>query len=100
MDREYLQKALSFFNTDKSQWYGWKKYNEDGSVIPNNQRMCYDCLILNDDSATMPTEAEVNAKIEELKQAEADKETKKQSAKTKLEALGLTTEEIKEAFGI
>jgi len=100
MDREYLQKALSFFNTDKSQWYGWKKYNEDGSVIPNNQRMCYDCLILNDDSATMPTEAEVNAKIEELKQAEVDKETKKQSAKSKLEALGLTTEEIKEAFGI
>jgi len=100
MDREYLQKALSFFNTDKSQWYGWKKYNEDGSVIPNNQRMCYDCLILNDDSATMPTEAEVNAKIEELKQAEADKETKKQSAKSKLEALGLTTEEIKEAFGL
>jgi hypothetical protein len=100
MDREYLQKALSFFNTDKSQWYGWKKYNEDGSVIPNNQRMCYDCLILNDDSATMPTEAEVNAKIEELKQEEVDKETKKQSAKSKLEALGLTTEEIKEAFGI
>ena len=97
---DYLQKALSFFNTDKSQWYGWKKYNEDGSVIPNNQRMCYDCLILNDDSATMPTEAEVNAKIEELKQAEADKETKKQSAKSKLEALGLTTEEIKEAFGL
>ena len=48
----------------------------------------------------MPTEAEINAKIEELKQAEADRETKKASAKSKLEALGLTTEEIKEAFGI
>jgi hypothetical protein len=33
-------------------------------------------------------------------QAITDKETKKQSAKSKLEALGLTTEEIKEAFGI
>jgi len=30
----------------------------------------------------------------------SEQETKKQSAKSKLEALGLTTEEIKEAFGI
>ena len=29
-----------------------------------------------------------------------EKENKKQSAKSKLEALGLTTEEIREAFGI
>lgn len=29
-----------------------------------------------------------------------EKENKKQSAKSKLEALGLTTDEIKEAFGI
>jgi len=100
MDKRYLQKALSTFNTDKHQWYGWKKYNDDGTKIPNDQRMCYECLILNDDTATMPTETEVNAKIEELKQEETDKETKKASAKSKLEALGLTTEEIKEAFGI
>ena len=99
-DKEYLQKALSFFNTNKSQWYGWKKYNEDGSIIPNNQRMCYDCLILNDKTATMPTEAEVNAKIEELKQEEIDREARKASAKAKLEALGLTTEEIKDTFGL
>tara|TARA_B100001939_G_scaffold244322_1_gene211741 strand:- start:614 stop:904 length:291 start_codon:yes stop_codon:yes gene_type:complete len=33
-------------------------------------------------------------------QEATDKETKLASAKSKLEALGLTTEEIKEAFGI
>ena len=52
-----LQKALAYFNTDKHQWYGWKKL-EDGEVYSN--------IKLNDDTATMPTEEEVNAKIAEL----------------------------------
>jgi len=52
-----LQKALAHFNTDKHQWYGWKNL-EDGEVYSN--------LKLNDDTATMPTEDEVNAKIAEL----------------------------------
>ena len=100
MEKDYLQTALNSFNKDKPQWYGWKKHNDDGSVIPNDQRMCYECLILNDDTATMPTEAEVNAKIEELKQAETNAETKKASAKQKLLDLGLTEEEIKLTFGV
>ena len=52
-----LQQALAFFNTDKHQWYGWKN-SQDGEVYSN--------LKLNDDTATMPTEEEVNAKIAEL----------------------------------
>ena len=52
-----LQKALAYFNTDKHQWYGWINL-EDGEVYSN--------LKLNDDTATMPTEEEVNAKIAEL----------------------------------
>jgi hypothetical protein len=52
-----LQEALSYFNTDKSQWYGWINL-EDGEVYSN--------LKLNDDTAVMPTEEEVNAKIAEL----------------------------------
>jgi hypothetical protein len=48
----------------------------------------------------MPTEAEVNAKIQELKDAEANAETKKASAKSKLLDLGLTEEEIKLTFGL
>ena len=52
-----LQQALAFFNTDKHQWYGWKNL-EDGEVYSN--------IKLNDETAVMPTEEEVNAKIAEL----------------------------------
>jgi len=97
---DYLQKALAYFNTDKPQWYGWKKYNDDGTKIPNDQRMCYECLILNDDTATMPTEAEVNAKIQEIKDAEQAAIDKKASGKQKLLDLGLTEEEVKALIGV
>ena len=52
-----LQDALGHFNKDKHQWYGWINL-EDGEVYSN--------LKLNDDTATMPSEEEVNAKIAEL----------------------------------
>ena len=52
-----LQEALAFFNIGKHQWYGWINL-EDGEVYSN--------LKLNDDTATMPSEEEVNAKIAEL----------------------------------
>ena len=52
-----LQDALAYFNIDKHQWYGWINL-EDGQVYSN--------LKLNDDTAVMPTEEEVNAKIAEL----------------------------------
>ena len=52
-----LQQALAFFNKDKHQWYGWINL-EDGEVYSN--------LKLNDDTAIMPSEEEVNAKIAEL----------------------------------
>jgi hypothetical protein len=52
-----LQQALAHFNKDKHQWYGWINL-EDGEVYSN--------LKLNDDTAIMPTEEEVNAKIAEL----------------------------------
>jgi len=97
--KDYLQKALAQFNIGKPQWYGWKKHNDDGTKIPNNERMCYDCLILNDNTAIMPTKAEVEAKIAELKQEETDAETKKASAKQKLIDLGLTEEEVKALIG-
>jgi len=52
-----LQQALAFFNTDIPQWYGWIDL-EAGEVYSN--------LKLNDETAVMPTEEEVNAKIAEL----------------------------------
>ena len=96
---DYLQKALAQFNIGKHQWYGWKTHDENGTKIPNDQRMCYDCLILNDNTAIMPTKEQVEAKIQELKNGEIIKEQTKQSALTKLTALGLTEAEIKSIIG-
>jgi len=90
---DYLQLALAHFNTDKPQWYGWRK---DWTW---EKRMSYENLILNDETATMPTKAEVDAKIQEIKDAEANKIAKKESAKAKLAALGLDEEEIKALIG-
>ena len=92
MDRDYFQLALQTFNGGN--WYGWKKEDENGNKIPNDQRMCYECIEIIKDGATMPTEPEVNAKIEELKNLETQKENNKISAQNKLKALGLTDAEI------
>ena len=40
MDKDYLQKALSYFNTDKHQWCGFKK------DFTGSERMTYENLIL------------------------------------------------------
>ena len=70
MDRDYLQEALAHFNKDKVQWYGWRKTDDSGAVIPNNQRMKYEHIILNDDTAPLPTKDEVDSKIHEIKDAD------------------------------
>ena len=91
---DYLQKALAYFNLGKPQWYGWKKdYTGD-------KRMSYENLILNDSTATMPTEADVNAKIQELKDAEQTAIDKKASGKQKLKDLGLDDDEIQALIGV
>ena len=101
MNRGYLQDALQTFNNVNGvNWYGWKKEDDNGNKIPNDQRMCYECIEIIKDGATMPTEAEVNAKIAELQQADADKETKKASGKQKLRDLGLDDAEIKALIGV
>jgi len=92
MDRDYFQEALLTFNG--SNWYGWKTHDDNGNKIPNDQRMTYANIKIIKDGATMPTEAEVNAKIQELKNAETAKANNKISAQNKLKALGLTDEEI------
>ena len=62
--------------------------------------MTYENIIVHDSSITKPTEAEVNAKIQELKDAEANAETKQASGKQKLLDLGLTEEEVKALIGV
>ena len=91
-DQDWLNLALAKMHT--GQWFGFKK------DYTGTKRMAYENIIVHDSSITKPTEAEVNAKIQELKDADADKETKKASAKQKLIDLGLTEEEIKLTFGV
>tara|TARA_B110000285_G_C14904113_1_gene504679 strand:+ start:517 stop:816 length:300 start_codon:yes stop_codon:yes gene_type:complete len=99
MDR-YFQRALITFNLNKPQWYGWKTHDNNGNKIPNEDRMQYQYLKLNDDTATMPSEADVNAKIQEIKNAEAEAIVKKASGKQKLLDLGLSEAEIKSLLGV
>jgi len=98
MDRDYLQEALQTFNNGN--WYGWKTHDDNGNKIPNDQRMQYQYIKIIKDGATMPTEAEVNAKIQELKDDEQAVIDKKASGKQKLLDLGLTEEEVKALIGV
>jgi len=62
--------------------------------------MKYEHVILNDDTATMPSEADVNAKIQEIKDADTAKANAKTSGKAKLKAgEALTDAEIEALFG-
>jgi len=88
-EQEYLSLALASMHS--GQWFGWKK------DYTGTERMSYENIIVHDSSITKPTEAEVNAKIQELKDAAAKKIADKESANAKLKALGLTDDEI-EAF--
>jgi len=93
MEKDYLQLALQTFNG--GDWYGWKKEDDNGNKIPNKDRMQYQHIKIIKDGATIPSEADVNAKIQELKDAEQAAIDKKASAKTKLKNLGLDDEELK-----
>ena len=86
MDRDYFQEALQTFNNGN--WYLFKK------DWTGEKRMSYENIIIVKDGATMPSEDEVNAKIQELKDAETQKQNDKISAHNKLKALGLTDAEI------
>jgi hypothetical protein len=97
-EQDWLNFALAQMHS--GQWFGWRKEDDDGNIIPNDQRMSYENIIVHDSSITKPTEAEVNAKIQELKDAEANAITKKASGKQKLLDLGLTEEEVKALIGI
>ncbi len=94
MRKDYLQLALAKFNVDKHQWYGWKKdYTGD-------KRMAYENIILNDNTATLPSEAEVDAKIQEIKDEETAIANNKISGKAKLKTgEALTDAEVEALFG-
>ena len=91
-EQDYLNRALAMMHS--GQWFGWKK-DWTGS-----HRMSYENIIVHDSSITKPTEAEVNAKIQELKDAEQAAIDKKASGKQKLKDLGLDDAEIKALIGV
>ena len=57
--------VMKYFNQGKMQWWGWKDTSA-GEVYSN--------LKLLDDTATMPSESEVNAKIAEIQVQEDRKD--------------------------
>ena len=77
----------------KGQWFGWS----------DSKNKVYANLIVHD-SGSKPTEQECTDGLAQLQadydQAIIDRKNKKASAKQKLQDLGLTVDEIKEAFGI
>ena len=90
-DKEYLNLALA--NMHSGQWFGFKK------DYTGTERMAYENIIVHDSTVTMPTESEVNAKIQELKDAETARANKKASGKQKLKDLGLDDDEIQALMG-
>jgi len=78
MNRDYFQDALLTFNGGN--WYNFRK------DWTGEKRMSYENLIITKDGATMPSEEEVNAKIQELKDEDTAKVNLKVSAKAKLVA--------------
>ena len=81
---DYLMDALHKFNTNYPHWYDWKTQGD----------MTYENIKIIKEGATMPPKAEVEAKIKELKDADAAKANNKNTAITKLKSLGLSDDEI------
>jgi hypothetical protein len=98
----FFQMALHSFNGGN--WYGWKTHDDGGNKIPDDQRMTYANIKVIKEGATIPSEADVNAKKAELKKEYEDKVaanvTKKASGKQKLKDLGLDDDEIQALIGV
>jgi 3-phenylpropionate/cinnamic acid dioxygenase small subunit len=101
---DWLQNALHSFNLDVPNWYSWRTHDDNGNKIPNDQRMCWEHVIVIKEGAIKPTKQELEDRIEQLKteheQRIAQQESNKQSAISKLKALGLNDAEIKAITGI
>ena len=91
-DQDWLNLALSKMHT--GQWFGWKK------DWTGEDRMSYENIIILDDTKSKPSEADVNAKVQELKDEETAHTNARTTGKAKLKAgEALTDAEIKALFG-
>jgi len=91
-EQQWLNYALSQMHS--GQWFGFKK------DWTGEHRMSYENIIIHDNSKTKPSEVDVNAKIQELKDAETARKTNKTSGKAKLKAgEALSDAEVEALFG-
>ena len=99
-DSDYFQLALGKFNGGAG-WWSWKKLDDDGNKIPNNQRMTYENIVIIKDGAVLPSKSDVETKQNEVKEYyETTIPSKQASGKQKLKDLGLDDDEIKSLLGV
>ena len=95
-EEQWLDLALAHIH--EGAWFNWKEVDDNGNKIPNEQRMTLANTILTDlgiaKGYSIPTQSEIDVKIQEIKDAETARENKKASGKQKLKDLGLDDEEI------
>ena len=97
-DLQYFTLALASLH--QGGWYTWKTHDDNGNKIPNNQRMTYANIVVTKDGVLKPTEAEINTKIQEIKDEETAFTNARTTGKAKLKSgETLTDAEIKALFG-
>jgi len=67
---DFIQTTLSSLRPDTPDWFGWAEFDLNGNRIPENKRMCWEHAIVIRDGVTKPTQAEFDAKYNELVNAE------------------------------
>jgi hypothetical protein len=97
-DIEYFKLALSRFPVGG--WFTWKTHDDDGNKIPNADRMTYANIVVTKEGVLKPSETDVNAKIQEIKDEQQAAINKKASGKQKLKDLGLDDDEIQALIGV
>jgi hypothetical protein len=91
-------------NFHEGQWFGFRKTDNQGKKIPNDQRMKLSNVILTDfgkqKNYKIPTQKQLDDKKKEFEDQENLFKTKKLSGKQKLKDLGLDDDEINALMGV
>ena len=92
MKPEHIEDVLVHLHS--GQWFGWS----------DSKNKVYDNLVIHHADKEKPTkewlEAELTRQQDAWDAEQSAKQERLDSVKSKLEALGLTTEEVQEAFGL
>lgn len=66
MKIDFLQIALKELRPDAPNWYGWATHDFKGNKIPNDQRMCWENVIVIKEGVSKPTKTEFETKLLEV----------------------------------